>query len=109
MDVTHGPIVDACSSRLRLPNREVLRRPLEPKQYVSIRYAERLAEEPDLHFNDEEIPREEKIAILSDAYRGFYFRPGRAIRIAKTMGNVHRVRRLAGAAKSIVFEGGFDI
>ncbi len=65
--------------------------------------------EPDLHFNDEEIPREEKIAILSDAYRGFYFRPGRAIRIAKTMGNVHRVRRLAGAAKSIVFEGGFDI
>ncbi len=32
VDVTHGLIVDACSSPLQLPNREVLRRLLEPKQ-----------------------------------------------------------------------------
>jgi transposase InsO family protein len=35
VDVTHGPIGDACSSPLQLPNREVLRRPIEPKQYAS--------------------------------------------------------------------------
>ena len=42
VDATHGPIVDACLLPLQLPNREVLRRPVEPKQYASSRYREAL-------------------------------------------------------------------
>ena len=44
VDVAHGPIVDVYSSPSQLSNREMLRRPLEPKQYLSIRYTERLDE-----------------------------------------------------------------
>ena len=65
--------------------------------------------DPKLYFNDEDIPRDEKIHILRDAYRGFYFTPRRVALIMKTIDNVHRARRVAGAARSALFGGGFEL
>ena len=51
VDVTHGPILDARSSLLRLPNRDVLRRLLEPKQYASDRSRDAISEYIEVFYN----------------------------------------------------------
>jgi radical SAM superfamily enzyme YgiQ (UPF0313 family) len=67
-----------------------------------------LVGEPEFHFNDELIPRAEKLKILQTAYKKFYFSPTRVLRILRTMGNTKRVRRFTEAALDVAVHGGFE-